>query len=281
MAIHWRTSSRSSGAYSSLDRNRRASCGSMLAHRRIVLRAVEGAFLRSAWLDQDAPSTLRDFVLRQRAVERRVVVWEIVRRLALVVAARSAAIEADDGLHATTRSRSSSSRRSRQMLQDAPLPPLTCVRPAGSRPPAHAPWPPSTTRRANVRTRTGRELTFMGLWLDRLGEQASGAMTREAPCTRRDWRSSTGLVPPSANSFVSSYLPYFVTGAVPPLTGNPSAPAFTPIAFMRLQKYLLIGFVAMVAGVPTRVELVRRRLPVHAVTVAVALAHVGRARSRR
>src|SRR5207344_3333078 len=40
-----------------------------LARRRIVLRAVEGAVLRGAWLDQDAAPTLGDFVRRQRGVE--------------------------------------------------------------------------------------------------------------------------------------------------------------------------------------------------------------------
>src|SRR6185436_15318736 len=65
----------------------------------------------------------------------------------------------------------------------------------------------------------------------------------------------TGLLPPSENIFVSSYLPNFVTGFVPPTAGNPSAPAFTPIAFIRLQKYLLIGIVAVVGGVPSESSL--------------------------
>src|SRR5690606_37302161 len=38
---------------------------------------------------------------------------------------------------------------------------------------------------------------------------------------------------------VSSYLPKWVTSSVPPIAGNPSGPAFTPMAFIRLQKYLL------------------------------------------
>src|SRR4051812_46283063 len=50
-----------------------------LARRRIVLRAIEGAVLRGAWLDQHAPPALGDFVRCQRRVELRVVVWKQVR----------------------------------------------------------------------------------------------------------------------------------------------------------------------------------------------------------
>src|SRR6478609_3664441 len=85
---------------------RAVSCAATVGHlrkhlerRRIALRAEEGAVLRGAWLDQHAAPALRDFVRRQRRVESRVVVGEQVRQLATVVASRSAAIEAHDGLH--------------------------------------------------------------------------------------------------------------------------------------------------------------------------------------
>src|SRR3954454_13655453 len=58
------------------------------------------------------------------------------------------------------------------------------------------------------------------------------------------------VVPPSEKSFESSYFPNLLTGAVPPFAGQPSAPALTPIPFSRLQKYLLIGIVAVADGVP-------------------------------
>ena len=44
-------------------------------------------------------------------------------------------------------------------------------------------------------------------------------MTREASVYSPGLAIVASLLPPSANSFVSSYLPNFVTGAVPPLTG--------------------------------------------------------------
>src|SRR5947209_10283194 len=60
---------------------------------------------------------------------------------------------------------------------------------------------------------------------------------------------AAAAVPPPLKRVVSSYLPNLVTGMVPPLTGKPVESALTPTAFIRLQKYLLIGCEATVAGV--------------------------------
>src|SRR3569832_286192 len=59
------------------------------------------------------------------------------------------------------------------------------------------------------------------------------------------------FVPPSEKYFVLSYFPNFCTGIVPPGVAKPVESAFAPIAFNRLQKYLLIGIVATFDGVPT------------------------------
>src|SRR5262245_13640175 len=62
-----------------------------------------------------------------------------------------------------------------------------------------------------------------------------------APCTA-PW-------PPMKSSVLSEY-PNLVTSAVPPIAAKPSAPPFTPIAFIRLTKYLLIGALPTLGSVP-------------------------------
>src|SRR4029079_5636283 len=139
----------------------------------------EGAVLRGAWLDQDAPPTLGDFVRRQRGVERRIVVGEQVRHAAAVVAIRSAAIKAHDGLHVGEGrdTRAPTGRGRAAGLTRAPT--LTWVRLEASRARADA----AEHNEEGKRSRSNVETTHLH------GEQATGAML-SAPCTRRDWRSS-------------------------------------------------------------------------------------------
>src|SRR5690606_16093104 len=74
-----------------------------------------------------------------------------------------------------------------------------------------------------------------------------------------------GLVPPPKKSSVRSYMPNAVTSPVPFGSGWPSAPPFTPMAFMMLTKYLLIGALAIFASVPVEpvVPLTWLPLPLH------------------